>query len=314
MPENDERERDKQTLLNLVFGKEEENGSRERDYRGANGTLRTDTELALRIIEKYNRGMSNSISEVRGDMDAEVERNTAYLVRREQPVMVDVIDQMDRFEAKINSDPIELSDYVLLPGQIHGDYSYPDLLVAKERTSFGATWNTAHYCLARSDQFMFTIRQFVDFVNMLRSGDVYNGDMERVESEEVEQILDEIVGQRDPCRGEWLDAHFRTIAGLYIAHSHKLVRNELFPQYMQPLQEHVMHNSFVDFFGSANDQGLPTRKGMGSESCFFWHPSNGDLAKFMTTSEGSYFGSGNLEQSSSIVGVRPIKKYSSNSS
>src|SRR3989344_2629032 len=66
-------------------------------------------------------------------------------------------------------------NYLILEGRSHGKYSYPDLLVSTERIhqnkDMAQTWES----LRKEDSFMLTIRQYVDFLNMIRVGEAYNG-------------------------------------------------------------------------------------------------------------------------------------------
>ena len=64
---------------------------------------------------------------------------------------------------------------IILPGKTHGTYSYPDLLVGMERAHLGTNWGEAHAALHQEGAFMLTVRQYVDFLGLLKSGNVYNG-------------------------------------------------------------------------------------------------------------------------------------------
>jgi len=60
--------------------------------------------------------------------------------------------------------------YILLPeNEYHGN-----LLVSKERKYFRKNWYEAHKELNKEDSHMLTIRQFVDFLNLLKSGNAYD--------------------------------------------------------------------------------------------------------------------------------------------
>src|SRR3989338_2319580 len=68
-----------------------------------------------------------------------------------------------------------LSEYLILDGRTYGTYSYPDLLVEKERSKLEKNWNQTQTELHNEGSYMSTIRQFVDLLSMLKSGKVYDG-------------------------------------------------------------------------------------------------------------------------------------------
>src|SRR3989338_7909215 len=110
-------------------------------------------------------------------------------------------------------------NYVILPGKAHGSYSYPNLVVAVEKTYLNSNWNQTHEALHRENAFMLSIRQYIDFLQMLKSGTVYNGRGTKLASGKVDEILDEILTKRKPWGGEWLDAYFKEVNDAS-SHSH----------------------------------------------------------------------------------------------
>jgi len=142
-------------------------------------------------------------------------------------------------------------NYVILPGKAHGSYSYPDLVVAVEKTHLGSNWNQSHEALHRENAFMLSIRQYIDFLQMLQSGTVYNGRGTKLASGKVNEILDEILTKRDPWRAEWLDAYFKEVNdALNISYEHRIVNGQLKPQKSEPLERCLMKNRyFIDLFG-----------------------------------------------------------------
>src|SRR3989338_788157 len=69
----------------------------------------------------------------------------------------------------------EPGGYIILPGRKHGSYDYPDLLVPTDRSHKGKNWHQTQESLYLDGAYMITPRQFVDFINLLRSGNVYDG-------------------------------------------------------------------------------------------------------------------------------------------
>ena len=107
---------------------------------------------------------------------------------------------------------------------------------------------------------MLSIRQYIDFLQLLKSGNVYDGRGAKLANGRVNEILDEILTKRDPWRAEWLDAYFKDVNGaLHINYEHRNVNGQLKPQRNEPLENCVMEDAYVNLF-SANRQGLPTVK------------------------------------------------------
>ncbi len=67
-------------------------------------------------------------------------------------------------------------------------------------THQGKNWKDSHSALNQEGAFMPTIRQFVDFLNLLRSGKAYDGRGKLVDKSKLDGILDEIYTVRDPWR------------------------------------------------------------------------------------------------------------------
>ena len=175
-------------------------------------------------------------------------------------------------------------NYVILPGKAHGSYSYPNLVVAVEKTYLNSNWNQTHEALHRENAFMLSIRQYIDFLQMLQSGTVYNGRGTKLASGKVDEILDEILTKREPWRAEWLDAYFKDVNdALNISYEHRIVNGQLKPQRTEALENCVMEDAYVNLF-SANKQGLPTVKARTQET-YFWHPRNERVARFRANSD-----------------------------
>ena len=68
------------------------------------------------------------------------------------------------------------NEYLILPGRKHESYEYPDLLVSAKRIHNGENWKQAHESLKQENSLMLTVRQYLDFLNMLKSGRAYDGD------------------------------------------------------------------------------------------------------------------------------------------
>src|SRR3990167_8644695 len=85
--------------------------------------------------------------------------------------------------------------YIILEGKLHETYSYPDLLVSMGKS---------HQALYEEDSFMLNLRQYVDFLKLLKNGKAFDENGNLIEPKILELILDDIFEKRDPLRGEWI--------------------------------------------------------------------------------------------------------------
>ena len=188
--------------------------------------------------------------------------------------------------------------YLILPSRKHGSYEYPDLLVAKERSHLDKTWDQAHQELAREGAFMLTMRQYVDVLNLLRSGTAYDGTGKKAPTADLDHMLDEITTVRPPYRAEWLDALFGKQGRLMSKHMymgyHKIKSDGTLEQVREPLEECLMSNKtpgidLADWLARATPQGLPPQA-VHNGDLYYWYPRDGTVARF-----GAYSGWANLD-------------------
>ncbi len=187
-------------------------------------------------------------------------------------------------------------DYIKLKGKTYGTsiypniftlssviYSYPPLLVSMKRKHFGLNWYQAHEALHKEDSFMLNIRQYLDLLILLKSGDVYDGIGNKLDQTRLDILLNDMLERRDPYRAEWLDADFKVIDGvLHINYDHRTINDQLKPQSSKPLGgDCMMEDCYVEPLISADVQGLPIGKSMGRE-IYYRHPrrNNHSVAKF----------------------------------
>lgn len=130
---------------------------------------------------------------------------------------------------------------------------------------------------------MLTIRELVDFLALLKSGNVMDGLEQGLPENEVSTIYSSITEKKDPARTEWLDAHFKVVNDiLHINYYHQSVNGQLHPQKSEPLEKCLMSEDlnvdslgiYVDLF-STNSQGLPTQKSRRQD--FFYFPPTDDF-------------------------------------
>ena len=227
--------------------------------------------------------------------------------------------------------------YIILPGKMHGSYSYPDLLVAMHRLSYEAelaaktlgsslqntateqdgsqyigniNWEQALRLNLLLGNFTLTPRQFVDFKELLEEGvkgkKVYDGKGAVIDSKVLEEVHDEIFAVRSPYRAEWLDAYFKAVDDrLQMNYNHRMVNGVLKPQNSEQLKKCLMQDSYVSL-ASANRQGLPTRKS--KSQMYYLYPRDKAVAGFIADSDwvGLYC-NGSPKSLSWSVGVRAAR-------
>ena len=182
----------------------------------------------------------------------------------------------------------EPGTYIILPGRKHGSYEYPDLLVPTERTHKNKNWHQAKESLYLDGAFMITPRQFVDFINLLRSGNVYNGLGVKLDSTRARTVLSDILEQKDPYRAEWLDAKFAQSGKTLNVMYHRIKSDGSIEDVAEPLQECLMENktpgiSLDYWLRNATPQGLPP-KNISDGNIHYYAPKNNTVAWFRADS------------------------------
>jgi len=133
---------------------------------------------------------------------------------------------------------INSQDYILL----EGTDNYPDTLISTTSTLQNNSWYETHERLHEQGFYMPTIKQFVDFLKLLKSGNAFNEQGSRVPLTQLEQIFNEITELRTTGPLEVLDAKFEGINGVfYMNYNHKIINGQLQPQNAKILQSYVIH-------------------------------------------------------------------------
>jgi len=190
-------------------------------------------------------------------------------------------------------------NYILLPGN-------PDLLISKEKKHFSKNWHEAHEELAKEDSSMLTIRQFVDFLNLLKLGNVHDENKNKISYEQCNLILDDILTQREPYRTEWLDAKFSINTNSYFS---KLCINKKLERLETCLMQDKTPGIDLDYWlANANSQGLPLTNNPDGK-LHYWCPKEGCVARFGADSEWVDLDCyDNPMLSDPELGVRPVKR------
>ncbi|MDO8564194.1 MAG: hypothetical protein Q7R87_04245 [Nanoarchaeota archaeon] len=180
-------------------------------------------------------------------------------------------------------------DYIILEGKVHDAYTYPDLLVAMNTRHQGTNWRDAHVALDKEGAFMLGIRQFVDFLTLLKSGNAYDGLGKKLSTARLKTIYEDIVAVRDPWRSEWLDADFKvlgkkfgTFGGKVAMHyEHKIVNGTLTPSRANEVlvgycaKDKTPGISLDDWLARATYQGLPPAD-VKDGALYYWQPGKDD--------------------------------------
>lgn len=158
-------------------------------------------------------------------------------------------------------------NYILLEGRKYGNYAYPDILISTRLKYFGQNWIDAHKKLKQEDSFMLTIRQFADFLKLLKLGIAYNGLGNKLEGYELDRIQDQVL---IPEQREWLDASFTITRNKvsYMTLNNKIDPSDnLIPIFSQRLSENIRRSlrsvDFEQWIRSKNKVGLPVKKQRG---------------------------------------------------
>jgi len=216
------------------------------------------------------------------------------------------------------------ASYIFLPAKSHGSYSYSNTWVAKKRLGFDkdvekvakklnlTVQNTAKekdghdYMGSINNKQSLDInealgnitlnqRQYIDLFLLLKSGNVLDGNTARVSKSDIESMLDEMLGKRDPWRGEWASNRFRDVGGT-LNIIYPIFKGGKWQEAIEPLEHYVKENCYVDL-ASFNKQGMPTRKSAQQEykfgeNIYFWYPSDGTVAGFGADSDRAGLGCG----------------------
>jgi hypothetical protein len=207
-------------------------------------------------------------------------------------------------------------EYVFLPARSYGNYSYPNTAISLARVHNGKNWFDAHKALSTEGKYMPTVRQFVDFVNILKSGKAVDVSGRPINKSVTDTTLEDIF-KLGNYRGRWLDADFKVVNGnLYMNYSHRVDnQGNLVPANKELLLPCLMSDrkpgiDLDDWLANANVQGLP-QDNVKQGSIWYWAPmrDNKSVAGFGADSGGAVLGCGrNASFTNSSLGVHSAQK------
>ncbi len=197
-------------------------------------------------------------------------------IKPEEEKLEDKLETEEKTGVDKNISP-HLSEYIHLPSH--------NIFVAKEVTLKEKNWYTSHEAAQDLNGRMLTLREFIDFLLLLKSGDAKDGEGNPISKSVLTHMYRKIVDTHEPYRGEWLDARFTKSRGdLIINYNHKKLitgrLRSLLPTKLERTLEHLRSNSLVDL-NQFNKQGLPEKAG---SDFFYSSPKEGLVASFSCSS------------------------------
>lgn len=244
-----------------------------------------------------------------------IENERAEVLRKKNEPKPEIKPEVQEQENPRIITPSEITnpqDYIILEGKNEKNYSYADTFVSKQTYHKNMNWNECHGLLQKDNAYMLTIRQFTDFLSLIKSGKAYDGVGKEVDKKELERLFLDITEVRSPYRSEWLDADFKVKSGkLYINYNHDVSNGNLVPGNSEPIETCLMDNKTpgidLDSWLKNNTyQGLP-KSSVKSGNLYYWAPmnDNNSVAGFLAGSDGALLSCGGYPGDlDAVLGVR----------
>ncbi len=105
---------------------------------------------------------------------------------------------------------------IILPAKSAPRYNYPDLYISTHLidTIRGWKWEEAIQFASEKEFYILTPREFVDFLNLLKSGNqVYDGSGRQISADRISEITDEIFGGGRIHSYELFNTRYKNIDG-----------------------------------------------------------------------------------------------------
>ncbi len=229
----------------------------------------------------YNKGLIGSINPEGLDDIAE-----ALMKEKEKkPEKKEEKNSSPAIDAPIHAQQ-NLDRYIILEGRDYGNYAYPDLLVSMDKNYTNITWYEIPHALARDNSHMLTIRQFVDFLALLKSEKAFDGNGHLLNKATLESLYDSIAVRGNTNRLEWLDAKFSRqglMKRLYMTY-HNVRSSGKSDEVTEPVESCLFWSRnpgmSIDFWlNSSTLQGMPTNKVPDGDLCYL-RPKSGKVASF----------------------------------
>ncbi|MBS3146737.1 hypothetical protein J4471_03500 [Candidatus Woesearchaeota archaeon] len=131
---------------------------------------------------------------------------------------------------------------------------------------------------------------FVEFLNILKSGNALNENNKKVDPRRIEAILDDILEARDPSRAEWLNSRYEIKKENKKIYYMKFIKGSLLAVEEELDKDTLMEDKQInldDWLRNPTSQGLP-RKNAKTGEFNYWYPRNGVVAGFGASSGRAY--------------------------
>ena len=176
------------------------------------------------------------------------------------------------------------SNYILLDREHqNGNYSKVDLLVPFKRTHLTESWSECRtpILLANEQGYMPTIRQHLDFLELIKSGEAFDENGNKIDSKRLQRLFDEITAPRNYQTWEWLDAKF--IRGTITYHS--IEQDGSVKEIAENLDDCLMEDknpgiSLDSWLKTANSHGMPTENTQDGSFCYLFPRGGWAVAYF----------------------------------
>ena len=200
-------------------------------------------------------------------------------------------------------------NYIILPSNI---YCPKDLLIAKHLSHLNKTWEQCQEALQKDNHFMLPLRQFIDFLTLLQTNNVYDGSGSKLSRQECKNIFNDITEVRNHYHAELLDAQYsKQGKDLMISYA-KVQPDGSLLRTKEPLEACLMTNktpgiSLEDWLNNPTSQGLP-RENVPKGSLYYWHPIEGRVSGFGAGSGGVVLGCDVVPRvSDAVLGTRAAR-------
>ena len=196
-----------------------------------------------------------------------------------------------------NTNPIivpNIDGYIYVPST--------NLLVAKQRTHLGESWDKARNSLKQEGSFMMNLYEFAEFLRYLKTNP----------NQENSTIYEDITAVRNPYRAEWLDAKFSENVGKMFVDYDKSINGKR-ESLHETLKGYLDKNrtpgiDLEKWIDNHTIQGFP-RERIKKGDLYYWAPVDGRVARFGAYSDGADLScDGGPTGSYSRLGVRAARE------
>ncbi len=176
---------------------------------------------------------------------------------------------------------------IILPAKSTPRYNYPDLYISTHLidTVSGWKWEEAIQFAFEKELYILTPREFVDFLDLLRSGNqVYDGSGRQISADRISEITNEIFGGGRIHSYELFDTRYRNIDGqIHAVSANGYIDERVQGLDTKPLAPHLMGEKLqisLDYWlANATEDGLPPVETPCGDLRYF-APADGCIPRF----------------------------------